>query len=32
MSGCPRGFQMPRVVYAPDSLKRPLIRSGPRGS
>jgi anaerobic dimethyl sulfoxide reductase subunit A len=32
MSGCVRGFQMPRVLYAPDRLKKPLLRTGPRGS
>ena len=32
MTGCVRGFQMPKVVYAPDRLTRPLWRTGPRGS
>ncbi len=32
MTGCVRGFQMPRVVYHRDRLKQPLLRSGPRGS
>jgi anaerobic dimethyl sulfoxide reductase subunit A len=32
MTGCIKGFQMHRVLYAPDRLKKPLIRSGPRGS
>jgi anaerobic dimethyl sulfoxide reductase subunit A len=32
MSGCVRGFQMTRVLYAPDRLTRPLLRTGPRGS
>jgi anaerobic dimethyl sulfoxide reductase subunit A len=32
MSGCPCGFSMPRILYAPDRLKRPLVRTGPRGS
>jgi len=32
MSGCVRGFQMTRTLYAPDRLKKPLLRSGARGS
>ncbi len=32
MTGCIRGYQMPRVVYAPDRLRQPLIRTGARGS
>jgi len=32
MSGCVKGLQMHRVLHAPDRLKRPLIRIGPRGS
>jgi anaerobic dimethyl sulfoxide reductase subunit A len=32
MSGCAKGFQMTRALYAPDRLKRPLLRTGPRGS
>jgi anaerobic dimethyl sulfoxide reductase subunit A len=32
MVGCVRGFQMTRALYAPDRLKRPLLRIGPRGS
>jgi anaerobic dimethyl sulfoxide reductase subunit A len=32
MFGCARGYQMPRVVYASDRLKRPLLRNGERGS
>ena len=32
MSGCIRGFQAARTLYAPDRLKKPLLRSGPRGS
>jgi len=32
MTGCVRGYQMPRVVYAPDRLRAPLIRAGARGS
>ncbi len=32
MAGCLKGLQMPRVLYAEDRLKRPLIRVGSRGS
>ena len=32
MTGCIKGFQMHRVLYAPDRLRKPLIRSGSRGS
>jgi anaerobic dimethyl sulfoxide reductase subunit A len=32
MTGCLRGYQMPRVLYAPDRLRKPLVRTGPRGS
>ncbi len=32
MKGCPRGYEMPRAVYAPDRILKPLLRSGPRGS
>ena len=32
MKGCPRGYEMPRVVYAPDRILKPLLRTGPRGS
>jgi len=32
MTGCLRGYQMPRVLYAPDRLRKPLLRTGPRGS
>jgi anaerobic dimethyl sulfoxide reductase subunit A len=32
MTGCLRGYQMPRVVYAPDRLRKPLLRTGPKGS
>ena len=32
MTGCARGFQMPHTLYAPDRLKKPLLRDGPRGS
>jgi anaerobic dimethyl sulfoxide reductase subunit A len=30
-SGCLKGFQMFRVLYAPDRLKKPLLRTGPKG-
>lgn len=32
MTGCIRGFQMPREVYAKGRLRRPLWRTGPKGS
>jgi anaerobic dimethyl sulfoxide reductase subunit A len=32
MNGCVRGFQAARTLDAPDRLKKPLLRSGPRGS
>ncbi len=32
MKGCARGFEMPRVVYAPDRILKPLLRTGARGS
>lgn len=32
MVGCVRGYQMGRVVYAPDRVLKPLLRVGPRGS
>ncbi|NIV40027.1 MAG: hypothetical protein GWN58_64685, partial [Anaerolineae bacterium] len=32
MHGCARGYQMPRVVYAADRLRQPLLRTGERGS
>jgi anaerobic dimethyl sulfoxide reductase subunit A len=32
MTGCVRGYQMVRAVYAEDRLKQPLVRTGPRGS
>jgi len=32
MKGCARGYEMPRVVYAPDRILKPLLRTGPRGS
>ena len=30
--GCVRGFQMPETLYSPERLKKPLLRTGPRGS
>ena len=30
MTGCVRGYQMPKAVYATDRLKSPLIRTGER--
>jgi anaerobic dimethyl sulfoxide reductase subunit A len=32
MAGCIKGLQMTRVLYAPDRLRKPLIRTGSRGS
>ncbi len=32
MTGCIKGFQAARALYAPDRLHSPLLRSGPRGS
>ncbi len=32
LTGCVKGVQMHRVLYAPDRLRKPLIRVGPRGS
>ena len=32
MSGCVKGFQMARLVHAPDRLRQPLLRTGPRGA
>lgn len=32
LTGCVRGYEMPRVVYAEDRILKPLLRSGPRGS
>ncbi|MCE5209798.1 MAG: molybdopterin-dependent oxidoreductase [Chloroflexi bacterium] len=31
-SGCVNGFQMPHIVYHPQRITRPLIRTGERGS
>jgi anaerobic dimethyl sulfoxide reductase subunit A len=32
LTGCVRGYEMPRVVYAEDRVLKPLLRTGPRGS
>ena len=32
LHGCLRGYHVARVIYAPDRLTKPLLRSGPRGS
>lgn len=32
LTGCARGRLLPDVLYAPDRLKKPLIRNGPCGS
>ncbi len=32
MAGCIKGLQMTRILYAPDRLVKPLIRTGSRGS
>jgi anaerobic dimethyl sulfoxide reductase subunit A len=32
MTGCIKGFQAARTLYAPDRLRSPLLRTGPRGS
>jgi anaerobic dimethyl sulfoxide reductase subunit A len=32
LKGCINGFQMPRTLYAPDRLLKPVLRTGPRGS
>lgn len=32
MTGCIKGFQMPRVLYSSERLKKPLLRTGVRGS
>ncbi len=32
MYGCEKGRQMKRALYAPDRIKRPLLRSGAKGS
>jgi anaerobic dimethyl sulfoxide reductase subunit A len=31
MAGCVKGLQMARLLYAPDRLRKPLIRTGTRG-
>lgn len=30
--GCPKGFALPHFHYSPKRLKKPLLRTGPRGS
>jgi anaerobic dimethyl sulfoxide reductase subunit A len=32
MQGCIKGYNMKKMLYAPDRLKKPLIRTGQRGS
>jgi anaerobic dimethyl sulfoxide reductase subunit A len=32
MSGCVKGYQMTRALYAADRIKQPLLRTGPRGT
>jgi anaerobic dimethyl sulfoxide reductase subunit A len=32
LSGCARGFDLPLELHAPERLRKPLIRSGERGS
>ena len=32
LTGCAKGRLLPDVLYAPDRLKKPLVRNGPRGS
>jgi anaerobic selenocysteine-containing dehydrogenase len=32
MSDCAKEFQMTHALYSPDRVKRPLLRTGPRGS
>jgi anaerobic dimethyl sulfoxide reductase subunit A len=32
MSGCVKGFQMTKVLYSAERLKKPLLRKGARGS
>ena len=32
MSGCVKGFQMLRTQYSPKRLRKPLLRTGPKGS
>jgi anaerobic dimethyl sulfoxide reductase subunit A len=32
LSGCVKGLQMARVQYSPERLRKPLVRTGPRGS
>ncbi|MBW2370562.1 MAG: molybdopterin-dependent oxidoreductase [Deltaproteobacteria bacterium] len=32
MKGCAKGYQMHRALYSPERLRKPLLRTGPRGS
>ncbi|MFC1822626.1 molybdopterin-dependent oxidoreductase [Thermodesulfobacteriota bacterium] len=32
LKGCARGYHTPGMLYAPDRIKKPLLRSGQRGS
>ncbi len=32
LAGCAKGARLHEALYAPDRLKRPLVRTGPRGS
>lgn len=32
LTGCPRGFGLPKEMYAPERLLKPLVRVGERGS
>lgn len=32
MSGCVKGLQMFRTLYSPERLRKPLLRTGPKGS
>ena len=32
MSGCVKGFQMSRTLYSPERLRKPMLRTGPKGS
>lgn len=32
MHGCIKGYHAARILYAPDRVKKPLLRTGPRGS
>jgi len=32
ISGCSCGYSMPRILYSSERIRRPLVRTGPRGS